>query len=162
MWSRPVVKIRIEELENIQYIRITPTLGMFYPGIDYIREKTNSAAASADYAVPVVVDCAKFTGLDYTAANGIGNLAGDLNKMKQRLILQNLDPSLQKFIHTSNDLIFCNKEETLREILTQEGILNGKIPLMQHIRASIDLGYKVEPLIKVESSDDAKCENTKL
>lgn len=162
MWSRPVVKIRIEELENIQYIRITPTLGMFYPGIDYIREKTNSAAASADYAVPVVVDCAKFTGLDYTAANGIGSLAGDLNKMKQRLILQNLDPSLQKFIHTSNDLIFCNKEETLREILTQEGILNGKIPLMQHIRASIDLGYKVEPLIKVESSDDAKCENTKL
>lgn len=133
---------------------------MFYPGIDYIREKTNAAAASADYGVPVVVDCAKFTGLDYTAANGIENLAEDLNKNKQRLILQNLDPSLQKFIHTSsNDLLFCNKEEKLREILTQEGILNGKIPLMQHIRASIDLGYRVEPLIKVDSLDS---ENTKL
>lgn len=47
--------------------------------------------------------------------------------------------------------MFCNREETLREILTQQGILNGMIPLMQHIRASIDLGYRVEPLLPVES-----------
>lgn len=50
--------------------------------------------------------------------------------------------------------MFCSRAETLREILTQQGILNGMIPLMQHIRASIDLGYRVEPLITVESESD--------
>lgn len=46
--------------------------------------------------------------------------------------------------------MFCSREETLREILTQDGIRNGLIPLLQHIRASIDLGYKVEPLICID------------
>lgn len=75
-------------------------------------------------------------------------MAEDLHKKKQVLILQNLDLGLHHFI-SSNHVLFCNREETLRELLTQEGIRNGSINLMQHIRASIDLGYKVEPLIHV-------------
>lgn len=50
--------------------------------------------------------------------------------------------------------MFCNSDETLKELLTQEGIRNGSINLMQHIRASIDLGYKVDPLINVEVKKD--------
>lgn len=77
---------------------------------------------------------------------GIIGLAEDLHNKKQVLILQNLDLNLHHFI-SSNHVLFCNREETLRELLTQEGIRNGSINLMQHIRASIDLGYKVDPLI---------------
>lgn len=84
---------------------------------------------------------------------GIIGLADDLNKKKQVLILQNLDLSLHHYI-SSNHVLFCNKEETFRELLTQEGIRNGSINLMQHIRASIDLGYKVDPLINVEVKKD--------
>lgn len=62
---------------------------------------------------------------------------------------------MQKFIDVSeHEIMFSSREETLREILTQQGIMNGMIPLMQHIRASIDLGYRVEPLITVESESD--------
>lgn len=88
-----------------------------------------------------------------TRAQGIIGLAEDLYKKKQVLILQNLDLGLHHFI-SSNHVLFCNREETLRELLTQEGIRNGSINLMQHIRASIDLGYKVDPLIHVEAKKD--------
>lgn len=84
---------------------------------------------------------------------GIIGLAADLYKQKQVLILNDLDLSLHHFI-SSNHVLFCNKEETLKELLTQEGIRNGSINLMQHIRASIDLGYKVDPLINVETKKD--------
>lgn len=82
-------------------------------------------------------------------------IAADLGQNNQILILEHLDPHLQKFIVTSeHEIMFCNRDETLREVLTQQGILNGMIPLMQHIRASIDLGYRVDPLIPVESESD--------
>lgn len=62
------------------------------------------------------------------------------------LVLQNMDTNLQSYIASEN-VMFCSREETLREIITQECIRSGSISLMAHIRASIDLGYKVEPLI---------------
>lgn len=39
-------------------------------------------------------------------------------------------------------------------MLTQEAIRNGTINLMDHIRASIDFGYKVDPLINVNEIKD--------
>lgn len=62
------------------------------------------------------------------------------------LVLLNLDTNLQSYIASEN-VLFCSKDETLKEIITQECIRSGSISLMAHIRASIDLGYKVEPLI---------------
>lgn len=154
MWARPVTQLKIDEVDGMQYIRITPNLGMFFPGIDHLRERANMASESAEYQVPVLIDCSKFTGLDYTSAQGICGLATDLGKQRQVLILHNLDHSLQSFIASEN-VIFSHKESTLKEILTQESIRNGRINLMQHIRASIDLGYRVEPLISVQTT---KCE----
>lgn len=83
-------------------------------------------------------------------SQGIIGLAEDLHKKKQVLILQNLDLNLHHFI-SLNHVMFCSREDTLRELLTQEGIRNGSINLMQHIRASIDLGYKVDPLIHINN-----------
>lgn len=188
MWARPNTIVKIAELDNMQYIKVVPNVGMFFPGIDHLREKVNKASRAAEYKVPVVIDCIKFNGFDYTAAQvrwiyanycdhlishafnlyhkfyhffffnfpkfqGIIGLAADLHKQKQVLILNNLDLSLHHFI-CSQHVLFCNKDETLRELLTQEGIRNGSINLMQHIRASIDLGYKVDPLINVETKKD--------
>ncbi|XP_055699169.1 sodium-independent sulfate anion transporter-like isoform X2 [Phlebotomus papatasi] len=160
MWARPKTSVKVEELEGNQYIRITPNAGLYFPGIDYLRERTNRATAAAEFHVPVVIDCSKFTGLDFTSAKGIGNIAADVNNHKQLLILQNLEVSLQKYIDTNYDIIFCNKDSKLQEILTQEGIRNGTIPLMQHIRASIDLGYKVDPLITVDESQQVRRDST--
>lgn len=68
MWARPETTLKIEEIENMQYIRVTPNIGMFFPGIDHLRQMVNKALFAADFKVPVVIECIKFTGLDYTAA----------------------------------------------------------------------------------------------
>lgn len=68
MWARPETIVKIAELDNMQYIKVAPNVGMFFPGIDHLREKVNKASMAAEYKVPVVVDCIKFNGLDYTSA----------------------------------------------------------------------------------------------
>lgn len=68
MWARPQTIVKIAELDNMQYIKVTPNVGMFFPGIDHLREKVNKASRAAEFKVPVVIDCIKFNGLDYTAA----------------------------------------------------------------------------------------------
>lgn len=68
MWARPKIQIKINDIDNIQYIRVFPSAGMFYPGVDNLREKIYVAASASDYKVPVVIDCSKVTGLDYTSA----------------------------------------------------------------------------------------------
>lgn len=157
LWARPKTVVKIKDMDGIQYIRIVPNAGLYFSGIDYLRQKVNVACQRADYQVPVCIDCSKFTGLDYTSARGLATIAADLGKNNQILILEHLDADLQKFIDVSeHEIIFCNREETLREVLTQQGIMNGMIPLMQHIRASIDLGYQVQPLLSVESESEQK------
>lgn len=68
MWARPETVVRIDELDGMQYIHIIPNVGMFFPGIDHLRETVNKAASAAEYKVPAVIDCTKFNGLDYTSA----------------------------------------------------------------------------------------------
>ncbi|KAG4067313.1 hypothetical protein HA402_000304 [Bradysia odoriphaga] len=146
MWARPETTVTAEDIDNMQYIHVTLNIGMFFPGIDHLRQMVNKALYAADFKVPVVIECIKITGLDYTAAQGLCSLAKDLKEHRQVLVLQNLDTKLQSYISSEN-VIFCSKEETLKEIITQESIRSGSISLMAHIRASIDLGYKVDPLI---------------
>lgn len=62
-----------------------------------------------------------------------------------------MDLELEHKIPMHDNITYCIKEETLKEILTQENIRNGTIPLLAHIRASVDLGYKLEPLIRNNS-----------
>lgn len=68
LWARPKTVVKIRELDGIQYIRIQPNAGLYFPGIDHLREKVNVAAREANYQVPVVIDCSKIAGIDYTAA----------------------------------------------------------------------------------------------
>lgn len=77
---------------------------------------------------------------------GLSGLASDLKKHNQVLVLKSLDTNLQSYI-VSENVLFCSRQDTLKEIITQECIRSGSISLMAHIRASIDLGYRVEPLI---------------
>lgn len=68
MWARPVTTVKISEIDGMQYIRIVPNVGMFFPGVDHLRETVNKASMAAEYKVPAVIDCIKFNGLDYTSA----------------------------------------------------------------------------------------------
>ncbi|XP_037912641.1 sodium-independent sulfate anion transporter-like [Hermetia illucens] len=146
LWARPEITVRLEEMDGLQFIKVFPNNGLYFPGVDYLRERTLKACIEADFQVPVVIDCRKITGLDFSAAQGISKLGGDLDEgtRGQALILYQLSLPFQKLIDTGNNILFCETEETLREFLTQEGLRNGIISLKDHVRASIDLGYKVD------------------
>lgn len=75
LWARPKTTVKIREFDGMQYIRVSPNAGLYFSGIDYLRQKVNVACQRADYQVPVCIDCSKFTGLDYTSAKvSLGNL----------------------------------------------------------------------------------------
>lgn len=67
-----------------------------------------------------------------------------------------MDLKLQKSIDISHDVLFCSEKTTLREFLIQESLKHGAIPLMQHIRDSIELGYKVDPIVKLDHGNDTE------
>lgn len=68
LWARPKTSVKIRDMEGIQYIRVSPNAGLYFSGIDYLRQKVTVASQRANYQVPVCIDCSKFTGLDYTSA----------------------------------------------------------------------------------------------
>lgn len=74
------------------------------------------------------------------------------------MIVLNLDTRLQVFTN-ADTMIFCNKEEMLKEILTQENLRNGTIDLMQHIRDSMRKKSKGDALDTNNLSQDNNTSN---
>jgi len=136
-------------MDGMQYINVTPGNGIYFPAVSYLRAKILKACEHADFAIPVVIDCQKITGIDYTAAQGISKISSDLcrdgdNATSCLLILYRLDINYQKLIGLTENIVFCEDTDKLCEFLTQESLRNGFISLKDHIRSSIDLGYKIE------------------
>lgn len=157
-----------KQIDDMQYICVTPGNAIYFPAINHLRDKVLKATAQAKQRIPVVIDCHKISGLDFTAAQGFVKLAGGLRHDTAEpdvaldstscqsdndadgfagdtlLILYRMQVHLQKLIDNAENLVFCESEEKIREFLTQESLRNGFINLKEHIRASIDLGYKIE------------------
>lgn len=68
VWARPNTNRLVERINQVQIIKIVPVVGMFYPGVDGLRDRINRSALAVGYQMPVVIDCCKFIGLDYTSA----------------------------------------------------------------------------------------------
>lgn len=151
----------------MQYICVTPGNGIYFPAINHLRAKVLKAAARANFKIPVVIDCHKITGLDFTAAQGITKLAAGLKNddagpdenlensnganyardgsgTEALLILYKMELNYQRLIDNADNLVYCEQEDKLKEFLTQEALRNGFINLKEHIRKSIDLGYQME------------------
>lgn len=136
--------IYILQTENMQYIYVFTEAGIYFSGIDFLREKILDACNAANFKIPVVLDCKKVSGLDFTAIRGLHILAEDLHKKDVLLILTNMEDTLQNNIDTAKHVSICTKEFPLKEILIQENIQKG--------RYNFHLGYtSVEPEVKVES-----------
>ncbi|EDV43523.2 uncharacterized protein Dana_GF18533 [Drosophila ananassae] len=149
LWARPEIRVKIEQLDEMQYIRVTPGNGLYFPAINYLREKVLKACTQAEFKITVVIDGQRITGLDYTAAQGISKLSSDLCRQADAasstlLILYRIPEHLQRLIDHTDNLVFCESENKVKEFLTQESLRNGYINLQEHIRASIDLGYKID------------------
>ncbi|XP_017083546.1 sodium-independent sulfate anion transporter [Drosophila eugracilis] len=149
LWARPEIRVKIEQLEEMQYIRVTPGNGIYFPAINYLRERVLKACTQADFKITVVIDGQRINGMDYTAAQGISKLSSDLCRQADAssstlLILFRFPEHLQRLVDHTDNLVFCESENKVKEFLTQESLRNGYINLKEHIRASIDLGYKID------------------
>lgn len=71
LWARPETVVGVEHINTTPFIRVTPNIGMYYPSIVHIRELVNRALLTVEFKAPVVIECEKFAGLDYTAAQVI-------------------------------------------------------------------------------------------
>lgn len=68
LWARPETAVEMQEVNNTPFLKVSPNIGLFYPSIVHLREMVNKALLVVEFKVPVVVECEKFAGLDYTAA----------------------------------------------------------------------------------------------
>lgn len=81
MWARPQVQRTVCTLPGQlgqQYIEVDARTGMLYPSADWLRDQTIEAARDAGFGLPVVLQCERFAGLDYTSSQALCGLAKDL------------------------------------------------------------------------------------
>lgn len=77
---------------------------------------------------------------------GISGLARDLHKRKQILVLQNLDEKSHSLI-TSDNVQFCQTEETLKNTLLRHDIHNRCSAFITCDKSTKDKGRPTEALI---------------
>lgn len=94
--ARPRLLIYIEKTNNNEYIYVRPASGVFFPGIDYIREQINIALIKTDFKYSVVIDLAKISTIDYTSLEGFKAVVNDLKKFNLNVTFVNVDENLQR------------------------------------------------------------------
>jgi len=75
---------------------VRPSEGIFFPGIDSLREKINITLIKTDYKYPVVLDLIKISSVDYTSLQGIESIIKDLNKHNLTVTFANVDEKIQR------------------------------------------------------------------
>ncbi|EAT33930.1 AAEL013801-PA [Aedes aegypti] len=109
VWVRPGIRQDSIEKQGHRYVKLSPETGIFFPAVDFLRTKVIEVAT--EQKVPIVVDCSSVIGLDHTSTKGMKELASELEKVKQKLILLNLKPSLKKVLQENNAEIFTFWED---------------------------------------------------
>jgi len=79
-----------------QHIFIKPLSGIYFPGIDFIRNQVSRALIATNYSVPIVVDCSKISTLDFTSLKGMTDLIGDFQKLNLHVTFLDLDENLER------------------------------------------------------------------
>lgn len=74
-----------------EYVLFKPDAGLYYPAVDFLSSKLQTIAAKCERKqMPLIVDCDRFRGFDYTAIKSIERLSKQLNSHKRRLGLLNV------------------------------------------------------------------------
>lgn len=61
------LKANFFQYEDIKYVKISPTLGILYPGVDHLRGFINKVGNEYNYVNYILIDSSKIVSLDYTA-----------------------------------------------------------------------------------------------
>ncbi|XP_058797830.1 sodium-independent sulfate anion transporter-like [Phymastichus coffea] len=169
--ARPAIKVT-ECMTNLEhkYLLIQPDVGLFFPAVDFLVNKISEVAdeRADDGKVPLVLDCQRFRGIDYTAVKGLEKLAKDFRDKEQKLWFLNLNDKVAKSIKKLGDLnnlkILKNEADIVAVLCGLEmdddvqvqyiNEYNGKNISMSNMIASTSL--EAESLIVKENKVDSE------
>lgn len=123
LWARPQVQRTVCTLPGQfgqQYIEVDARTGMFYPSADWLRDRTIAAARDAGFTLPVVLQCERFAGLDYTSSQALSGLAKDLAAKgggKAPLVLVALRSEFRRSLAAVVNMYFVDSIDELETLL---------------------------------------------
>ncbi|XP_063236030.1 sodium-independent sulfate anion transporter-like [Bacillus rossius redtenbacheri] len=120
-WARPSMDVKMcKTQQGLQYVLVSPDLGLLYPAMDYLKTELGSVAANQGRGqLPVALNCASFKGIDYSAAQGLKLIVKHFKINEQPFILLNAQPRVRAFLH-SNDVsgaLYADSEDEIAEVL---------------------------------------------
>ncbi|XP_020280914.1 sodium-independent sulfate anion transporter-like isoform X2 [Pseudomyrmex gracilis] len=80
------------------YIMLKPDTCLYYPAVAHFCDKVMNVARTEQNDVPLIVNCERFTNLDYTSIKTIEMLSRRLNAKGNRFWLFNLNPEIVESI----------------------------------------------------------------
>lgn len=126
--ARPTLQvIKCKTHLGNRYIMLKPDTCLYYPAVTFICDKIMSIARNEQDDVSLIVNCKKFTSLDYTSIKGIETLSKRLNVSRNRFWLLHLSSDVKE----SFDILVDNKyirlienKENIADILHDDSLSN--------------------------------------
>ncbi|XP_011497709.1 PREDICTED: sodium-independent sulfate anion transporter-like [Ceratosolen solmsi marchali] len=169
--ARPAIQVteRMVTLE-LKYLSVQPDVGLFFPAVDFIVNKISEIADErASDNIPIVVDCQRFRGVDYTAIKGLERLSKDINERNQCLWFVNLNSKVTNTIQKLGDLnnlkILKDESEVIAILCEHdsESIINFKFvkekPKKEIPMQTIITPIEVESLLTKEHNINPQTKN---
>lgn len=102
---------------------ITPNNGLYFPAIDYLYKEVMLVSKQDGYAkLPLVLNCVRLKGLDYTAAKGLSLISSEIRANDQRFIVLNASDKMRYVCRKSGcgSMVFCNSTDALPNVILGE------------------------------------------
>lgn len=94
---------------------VTPSAGLLFPSVDFVRDAVSKAGMEA--VDVVVLNCRHVTRADFTAAQGVQSLMQDLRHQDKHVVFHSLRPSVAKILSPTEKLCTSNSDVELEQLL---------------------------------------------
>ncbi|XP_068084197.1 sodium-independent sulfate anion transporter [Anabrus simplex] len=121
--ARPRVLVeKVTISGGLEYILVTPSAGLLFPAVDFVREAVAKASNPEDEEganLTVVVNCKHMHRADFTAAQGIQALIQDFRKRNRHVVFHSLKSDVAKILKgvCPSEFLYSSTEAGLIQIL---------------------------------------------
>lgn len=161
--ARPSVHLSHKQTsEGDNYLLVKPDRSVFFPSVEYVKEKINKAIPDDVRSYALVYDGINVTGADYTFALGMKNMIDTYVKNNITTIFINLKPNVCSAIEGARpeQFHYCATDremESLIHSITKRSLSNGKIDLLE---SKLDIVPSIVGSPSVDDEIDYKVSGT--
>ncbi|EFN65713.1 Sodium-independent sulfate anion transporter [Camponotus floridanus] len=129
--ARPTLEvIKCKTHLGNRYVMLKPDICLYYPAVNFFCDKIMSTARNEQDDVSLILNCERFTSLDYTSIKGIETLSKRLNLERNRFWLLHLNSDVMETLNILADnkyIRLIKNEDSIVDIL-QDDALSDKEP----------------------------------